>query len=226
MKRLIAILLLTCGTSFASWDKGFNFRATSGYVTDGTNETFVIDTDAYPTTRNGVTFGWTSAPSGAGGGSRDRDNTIDRRIAGINFVGNTNTPCAFQVDLPATGIFKIQLGYGDAGGNSQSNYIDVDDSATNLISFRPQNTAATPTFGDAVGSTYIAAVWPGSEATVTKTFATTTFKMVLGDVALGAGTNSVISHIFISQVATTSPPTGLIINGAKVIGAGTLVIIR
>ncbi len=66
-------------------DWGGNFRATSGYVADVPPNTYVLDTDSYPTVRGGATMGWTSAPTGA----RDRSNdaTFDE-LAGINF-GNS-----------------------------------------------------------------------------------------------------------------------------------------
>lgn len=47
-----------------SVDVGFDFRATSTFVTDPANCTYVID-DLYPTTRGGVTFGWAVHRAGA-----------------------------------------------------------------------------------------------------------------------------------------------------------------
>lgn len=218
MRRVLALIVCVCTPTFGAWDKGFDFRATAGFVTDPANTTYVIETEAYPTVRNSSTFGWNSTtclnPDG-GGGSRDRDSGIDARIAGINFIGNTNTPCTFRVDLPAAGTYKIQLGAGDAGGNAQTNYIDVRDNTTNVISLRPCNSAATPTFCDANGSTYNAATWPGSEVTITANFATTTLNLVLGDASAGSGTNSVISHLFISQVVQASTPTITILPGTS-----------
>src|SRR5205809_595690 len=92
-----------------SWDKGFNFRDSIGYVTDGTNETYVRDTgDVYPVTRNAVTFGWNSNLGGA-----DRNSAIDRRLAGLNY-SSPGTSFTFQVDLTAPGTYDISLALGDA----------------------------------------------------------------------------------------------------------------
>lgn len=201
--RLIIPLLLV-SPAMAAWDKGFNFRATSGYVTDGTNQTYVIDTDVYPTTRNGVTFGWnySTCLSDLGGGTRDRDSGIDVRLAGMHFIANRDERCTFKVDLPAAGTYIITLGYGDAGGNAKNNYIVVKDSTTDVITLSAVTTAATPTFGDAVGSTYNAATWPGSQTTSTEVFATTTLDMIIGSGLAPDATDASIAHLFISQVAS------------------------
>lgn len=236
MRRLIAFLLCVsiASPSFCAWDKGFNFRATSGFVTDGANETYVIDNEAYPTVRNSVTFGWnttTCLSVTMGGGSRDRDAGVDRRLAGIHFGSNSGgLSCTFKVDLPSAGVYTIQLGMGDAGGNAQENYITVSDNATPLITFSPLNTLATPTFGDAAGATYTSAAWPGSETAVTKTFATTTLNLQIGG-TVSLGTNSTITHLFISQVSaastsgsvTTTPGTGSISTTA---GTGSITFTR
>jgi hypothetical protein len=99
-----------------SWDKGFNFRQTSGFVTDGANETYVLSGDSYPATRNGVTFGWEDAPSG----DRDRNSGIDRRLAGMNFVSSAAGASAyrFRVDLPAAGDYAVRLAIGDEANGS------------------------------------------------------------------------------------------------------------
>src|SRR3990167_6684343 len=90
-----------------AWDKGFDFRNTSAYVTDPADHTYVLHTETYPTTRNGVTFGWSAGTID----SRDRDSGIDARLAGINFGAATGT---FRVDLPATGDYDVRIASGDA----------------------------------------------------------------------------------------------------------------
>lgn len=186
--------------SVVSFAKGFNFRASSGFVADGTNETYVLASDVYPTTRNGVTFGWAVDPNTLGGGDRDRDAGIDRRIAGMHFIGNHNTSTdTFRVDLPAAGVYTVQFGVGDAGANAKTNYIRILDDTVSLISFQPLNTLATPTFGDAAGNTYNAATWPSSEASVTKTFSSTICRVLIGDSLNGLGTDASIDHLFLTK---------------------------
>jgi len=217
---LSVLCLFIASVSFAAWDKGFNFRTTSGFVTDGANTTYVLEGDAYPTVRNGVTFGWTYSTciTDLGGGGRDRDAGIDARLAGMNFIANRDERCTFKVDLPAAGDYIITLGYGDAGANAKTNYIVVNDSGTAKITLSGIATLATPTFGDAIGNTYNAATWPGSQTTTTKTFSTTTFDMIIGMGATPDGTDSSIDHLFISQVSAggatgsirTTPGSGVV----------------
>lgn len=90
--------------------QGFDFRATSGYVSDPTNYA-VVKGDAYPQTYSpsGVTGGW---EDGGVIDQRDRNNAIDARLAGVNWpsVPTTNH---FRVDLPATGNYAVQAAIGD-----------------------------------------------------------------------------------------------------------------
>ena len=46
--------------SSSTWAIGFDFRASSNYVMDPPGDTYVLPSTAYPTTFNGVNFGWTN----------------------------------------------------------------------------------------------------------------------------------------------------------------------
>lgn len=181
-------------------DFGFDFRNTQAFVTDPSYATYVIG-DTYPTTRtvNGVsvTFGWETFTGGAG---RDRSNTVDSRLAGINFTANTIATITFRVDLPASGAWNIGLALGDAAaGNAQTNYVVVEDGTTPLITFSPLSTSTT-VFGDAAGNTWTPAAWPGSNVTVSKTFASTICRVVLGGTV--AINSSCIAHLRLTQSTT------------------------
>ena len=106
----LSFVLLTSGNAAASWQQGFDFRNTTGFVTDPSGATYVLPTTAYPTTVNGVTFGWTK--NSAQG--RDRNATLDPRLAGVNFANN-GSPATFYVDLPSAGTYNLSLAMGDAG---------------------------------------------------------------------------------------------------------------
>jgi hypothetical protein len=176
-----------------SWDKGFNFRQDSTFVTDGANETYVA-TDTYPVTRNGVTFGW---DNNAGGSLdfRNRNSTSDRRLAGINFVqfGSTGN---FRVDLPSSGDYNISLAMGDEGADNNSVKVTISDSAATLWTVGPHNMTAA-NFYDAKDATWTEAQWPGSNNAQLLTFAGPTLNMGL------SGFGGPIAHLFISQVAST-----------------------
>lgn len=182
-----------------AWDKGLNFRATSGYVSDGADETYVLHSDAYPTTRNGVTFGW-EVP---GIESRDRNAGLDRRLAGINF-DRAEANKGFRVDLPATGTYALRAAFGDAGGN---NYYDfaLQDDATVFKTFAATLLTAAA-FSDATGAILTSTDWPGSNQAIDRTFASQVFRVT----EVADHVSNVIAHLFLSQVssATPSPAAG------------------
>jgi hypothetical protein len=195
----------------AQWAKGFDFRNTSAYVTDPTNSTYVLaGSTLYPTTRNGVTFGWDSSTSLT---SVNRSTSVDARLAGINYiVNNVAAVRTFTVTLPAPGQYSIQLALGDEN-SGQHIYCTVQDSSTVLLTFN-NVVVAGGSFVDATGTTYTAATWPTSETAVTKTFATATLNVVIGDIA-GTGINSsTIAHLFVTQLS------GSCSNLIALVGAG------
>ncbi len=149
-----------------------------------------------------ITFGWETFEANLD--SRDRNAGGDPRIAGITFIGNGITvQPVFRVDLPASGQWQIGLAMGDAaGGNPQTNYVIVKDSTTALITFAPLSTSGSQV-GDAAGNLWSTAAWPGSNVMVTKTFASTIFRLVLGP-SVGDANSSCIQHIRLTQAATTT----------------------
>ena len=83
-----------------------------GGLRDGSpGDTYVLPTTKYPTTVNGVTFGWVKTSLVQ---ARDRNNKLDPRLAGVNFANN-GSPATFNVDLPSPGTYNLSLALGDAG---------------------------------------------------------------------------------------------------------------
>lgn len=195
----------------ATWGtaKGFNFRSTTAYVTDGTNEqavpaaTEVDSTSAvpYPTTNtiggDSVTYGWVVA--GAGVDTRNRNSGLDRRFAGMNYNGTDGTE-DFKIDLPATGSYTIRLASGDPS-NAQPTKVELFDNASSLAVLCSTATSGADRFRDAVDAEYSSANWPASNTSVTKTFATTTCIFRIGT---GSAATGFLSHIQITQNAVTS----------------------
>jgi len=175
----------------AAFNEGFNFRATSGFVTDGTDDTFVLTSDTYPTTRAGVTFGWETT---SGLDSRDRSSGVDARLAGMHFKANDNTSTiTFRVDLPSTGDYSIRLAIGDAtGGNSQVNYVTAKDNSTAFITLSPISTDGDH-YGDAAGNLPLEGDWAATNVAVTRTFASTIMRVTLGGTVDSA--SSTIAHL-------------------------------
>jgi hypothetical protein len=182
-----------------AWDKGFNFRATSGYVTDGANETYVINTEVYPITRNSVTFGWTAAS--AQRASANRSTGVDRRLAGINYLNPPNNS-TFQVDLPAPGTYDISMAAGDASDPNHI-YAEVYDD-TSLLFTVADAAPGAGNFVDANNATYSAANWPANNTARRVVFSSSVLKVLVGN---ADGSYHVFAHLFVSQVETGPDPS-------------------
>ena len=191
------------------WIKGLNFRATSGFVTDGGDETYVLDPNVegkYPITRNGVTFGYTDAiisPAQV----RDRNSGIDRRLAGVHFwdiSGAGSYPGLFRVDLPAAGQYKIGLAAGDASSSRATGFAEVRDDTTVLVTIdHASGFTSGANFRDATDVELSAANWPGSNTLATVTFATTILRLAIGKYNPGS-LDGWIAHLYIEQVDTAT----------------------
>lgn len=181
-----------------AWDKGFNFRATSGYVSDGTNETYSLG-EAYPTTRNSVTFGFSGGDRSAN--SRDRVNTNDRRIAGIVFASNSDQ-FDFRVDLPASGDYDIFLAIGDGGGD-QDQYAWIYDNTSLLFNVANGTDTTTQHFLDANGTDFTNSTWPAGNVAKRLTFSSTILNIRIGGNG-AAGASTTLAHLFVSQVTAAA----------------------
>lgn len=175
-----------------AYPQGINFRGTLAFVTDGSDEfaQFNLSVANYPvTTTQGNTVGFETSISG---GTLDRVNTNDRRLAGIVYTNTTAEK--FRFDLPATGSYDIRVAAGDAGGNN-SVFIELFDTTTSLGQLVPTHTAiGSQNFYDATNTLLTNSTWPGSNAAVTKTFSTTICRFVNGD-----GTNiCVMAHLHVA----------------------------
>ncbi len=178
------------------WDKGFNFRKVDTHVTDGTDETYVRGAgDAYPVTRNGVTFGWES-------GTVDRDDlggASDRRFAGRNFA-YASGQAVFRVNLPNAGTFRTRFANGDRTTALGANYSEVVDTASVLSTVDDAGGIAIGHYNDASGVDRTEANWAADNVGVDGVFATTIFRLKLGKTT-SYGDYHVFSHLFISEQA-------------------------
>lgn len=172
---------------------GINFRATSGYATDGAGETYSLG-EAYPTTRGSQTFGWGSNRTG---NSRDRAAT-NAHTSGIVFIANGGSTDTFTVDLPSTGTYDVRLAIGDAT-NGQAHKIVVKDDTTTLATITGSTSAGQ--WLDATGTvrtSYL--LWESDNVALSLTFATTKLVLTVGDPSGSAATT--ISHV--SYVSSSS----------------------
>lgn len=175
---------------------GLNFRSTSGFVIDGVNETYVLASDSYPTTRGGVTFGWSA---GILTGAADRDSGADRRIAGINYKGNSGAQVTFRLDLPASGTHRIRLALGDTGSQAYQ-YAQLKDGATVITAIDDLSGTAAGHYDDANGSDWSAAAWPASNTVLTYAFSSTTLFVLIGSPDPQSGF-STLAHAALEEVS-------------------------
>ncbi|HEY6804939.1 MAG TPA: hypothetical protein VI306_15295 [Pyrinomonadaceae bacterium] len=176
--------------SFDPFEIGFNFRSSSGYVTDGTDETYVRAVDTFPTTRV-QTFGWVStSPSDA-----DRSSGVDRRFAGVNYTQPTEDR-TFQLTLPEAGVYAVRLALGDQSASGHV-YAEVYDNTTLLFTVADATTS-TAVFADSTNAQHALVDWAANNTARVETFASTTFKLKVG---LSTQSNYyTIAHLRVTRV--------------------------
>jgi hypothetical protein len=179
--------------------KGFNFRSTVAFVTDGANQIEVENSSPnglYPTTNSiggdSVTYGWDIATT-----IRDRVNTNDPRLAGMHFANSASGNLNFRVDLPAAGTYKYRLAIGDGSFAQPAMQVRIYDNTTLLTNVNVGTSVANH-FIDATGNDLTNVTWPGSNAQVTQSFATTILIMrISGDVT----NTTCIAHLEVEQAS-------------------------
>jgi len=175
-------------------DQGFNFRTTSGYVTDGTDETYVLEADGYPITRDSKTFGWDAAMDGV-----NRDSGVDRRFAGIHYTPNDGTQRTFRVDVSAA-EYNIRTAIGDTGFAQGYQYFQFKDDTTVISTVDDTDGTSTDNYTDASGVNRTEAAWAADNAAVNHTFSSTIFRVIIGSTALQSDSTT-IAHLFLEEVA-------------------------
>ncbi len=173
------IVSLTVGSGpIKQFAIGFDMRSTFNYVNDASANTYVLGLKTpYPTTRNGVTFGWASGtPS-----TEDRTNIGDSRLAGVNMLANDDSPGIFRVDVPGPGTYKVSLALGDRYLDQCSSgcRIEFRDGNRSLFVLNPSAISAA-SFADANGAVWTAADWPANNTTRQVTLTGSTLTVVVG----------------------------------------------
>jgi len=176
---------------------GFNFRDTAGFVTDGTGETYVSgENDLYPTTRASQTFGWNSFQDLR----RDRSNSVDRRLAGVNQRAN-GTQAFWRLDITA-GTYDVDIALGDENSSQGYQYLQLKDTSSVLLTIDKSSGSSNDQFYDATGTIYSGANWPGSNTKVRVTFATTICYVYIGTSSPQSG-SSTLAHIGFTPVVSS-----------------------
>ncbi len=193
---------------------GINFRATAGYVADGAGETYSLG-EAYPTTRGGQTFGFSSNKTAD---SRDRSNSIDRRLAGTVGQANASGTADFTWDLPSgPGNYEFRVALGDAGFGQNHKCI-IKDTATVLGTIEADTT--TGQYLDAQGTVFFSGTWAGGNVAIPLTFATSKLVLTIGGDSSGT-LSTTLAHVSLVSTATPSDLAGNVTLDA-VVAAGSM----
>lgn len=186
-----------------SYDIGFNFRETSGFVTDPASTTYSLS-EAYPTTRGSVTFGFGTTDLLTF--CRDRNSGIDARLAGLVQVNSASvSDQTFRIDVPASGLVAVSMAFGDATFGSDSSWQILDSDGTTVLASQTGQTTAGGEWRDATGVLRTSASdWTTNNAAVNVTLSGTIFYLKL--IATAGVTK--ISHLRLYQSgggATSDP---------------------
>ena len=187
--------------------QGINFRQTSGYVTDTAGNTYSTG-EVYPTTRGGLTFGFATNETA---NTRNRDSSIDSRLAGIHFSTNAGAAKSFRLDLPdGPGIYRVRLGIGDYSG-PQNNRVVIKDDATPLATVELATLIERFTDASLSGSGTggnLAATWAASNVSAELNFPSGILRLELGSFSGGTTLSTALAHVAVEFVgADTTAPT-------------------
>lgn len=164
-------------------DMKFNFRSTLGFVTDGVGETF-FGGGAYS---GGVGYGISSGPDNYA----DRDNALDRRLAGIIYMTNGFGDLEFRADI-GNGTFNMRCAMGDAAGPHTDARLRFFDgaNATPILTIGP---GGATDWVDAAGTNHAtAAAWVSSNASVPLTITGGYVRVILGN---STGDYTALAHV-------------------------------
>jgi len=199
-----------------SFDLGFDFRASSGFVTDPAYGVAVLG-EAYPTTytnSNGdsINAGWDDLGSGV----QNLTNTNDPRIAGNNWHNNSGVSHFFLVDLssgsaPGSGTYAIDLAIGDSVTTRIADF-QLKDNTVVLIDGTNGGSGFTTGANHYIDATLadVNATTSWTGATASKIFATTTVKLFVS--LDNTGNATMMAHFRLTLAGGTStditPDTG------------------
>ena len=179
------------------WQQGFDFRGSSNFVNDPPGATGVTLDTIFPTVGGLTTYGWSYTATFQ---ALNRNNSIDPRLAGTNYVTN-GAPGQFYVDLPAPGTYSLSLAMGDDGWPACSVQCQVQflDGSTVLATMTggPINAGY---FYDAQGNSWSAAQWPANNVSQQVTLVGTQLTVQVGSNKY-TGDSTSIAYLGVTQVS-------------------------
>jgi hypothetical protein len=185
-----------------AFPQGIYFRATDNQV-DPSN----YDAELYSAGIGGSNYSHSSAQSNnvgwetITGGSlavADRSGSVVE-LKGIAYVPNASgTYSQYRIDLPATGTYRVRIAMGDAD-NGQAVRVRLYDDVTSFADV--QGSTSSAQYMDATGVVRTSqADWVSNNAYVDRTFASTIFRVRIGEHSGLAG-NTTIAAVYIEALS-------------------------
>lgn len=201
---------------------GFNFRSFPSYTTDDLGQVAVNHNTAYPTTSEGVTYGWTVTGAPLFGANRNA--TVDPRLAGLVGIDNNDGVRLFATDS-GSGFFSVTLALGDYNANITNQFVRIVEVDSSQV---VQSVLATLTnvevpgnqWADATGTIRTSpADWiNNNEPLVVEVSTGNNLAIEIGDPSLNGVRNTTISHFYFE--ATTAPKEITDVDGDEVVEDG------
>lgn len=186
---------------------GFNFRSFPSYTTDDAGQVPINQNVAYPTTFDGVTYGWTVTGTPLFGANRN--STVDPRLAGFVGVDNNEGTGLFVTDSGA-GFFSVTLALGDYNANITKQFIRIVEVDSSQV---VQSVLATLTNVEVAGNQWVDATgtirtsptdWiNNNEPLVVEVSTGNNLAIEIGDPSINGRGTTTISHFYFE--ATTAP---------------------
>jgi hypothetical protein len=209
---LVATACLWCARSASAQviSAGFDFRSTSGFVTDASTNSPELGS-TYPHTYTNaagtsLVAGWNNGGVNCENGVvlANRNAGTDPRLAGLATPMNGNAgdgshhnfQCRFRVDLPVTGNWAIRLAAGDFSF-ATNNYVQFADNGVVFATYAAVAPGANQ-FMDATGVVYSNANWLTMNSSLSHVFTSTLFEVIMGPNVFGPSGFSTIAHLFLS----------------------------
>lgn len=199
----------------------FNFRSSSGYVTDASGETYVLN-DAHPTTRDSLTFGYDST---TGINTRDRDNSgTDTRYAGEHYINNNQAYSRTFIYECGNGSFDVGLCAGPHLGTARVEFALVALNSSNVEQRTITTYAAvsnTTNKIDINGTAHTTfANWASNSTTMAVTLSGAETRIGI-KIGAGDGTTGYATHINHFSVESASAPFAIDSTDASMQRSGT-----
>lgn len=186
------------------FDAQINFRSTSGYVTDGTGQTYCI-AEAYPVSRNSLTFGWSTGGAFLLGADRITSSPASPELSGMNYINASALAGNFQLDLPA-GTYQVRMALGDhfAQTGMQAAIYNFPGS-TLLATVISGSDSGADQYYDATGVLRTSAAdWKTNNAAAVVTVTGTGLVIRIADSSAGGVGYTALAHLHVTSVTSSS----------------------